>query len=347
MNFKNSPLVSIIIVNWNGLRWLSDCFGSLAKQDYQNYEIIFVDNASKDESVAWVKKHYPKTKICINKENLGFSDANNVGYRVTRGKYVLFLNNDTRVTKTFLTELVKVIESDSTIGGAQSKILLMDHPDTHDSVGAFFTSTGFLYHFGFGAKDGPKYNKQIELYTAKGACMMFRKSVLEKIKVDGAILDPSYFAYFEETDMCHRIWLSGYRIVYAYKSVIFHKMGATSSSMNNAFVQYHSFKNRLNSYLKNLGSAQLVKTLPIHVLFCEIFSIISLLRGKFKLSYCVQKAIFWNLMRLPLTMRYRKYIQTNVRKVSDDQLFKKMLKRPKLVYYWNLSRGITNYEENI
>ena len=102
--------VSIIIINWNGLRWLPDCFGSLGKQNYRNYEIIFIDNASKDDSVLWVKKHYPKTKICINKTNLGFSDANNVGYKLAKGKYVLFLNNDTCVTKTFLTELVNVLE---------------------------------------------------------------------------------------------------------------------------------------------------------------------------------------------------------------------------------------------
>jgi hypothetical protein len=342
-----NELVSIIIVNWNGLRWLSDCFGSLVKQDYQNYEIIFVDNASKDESVAWVKKNYPKTKILINKENLGFSDANNVGYRIAKGKYVLFLNNDTRVTTTFLTELIKVVESDPKIGGAQSKILLMDHPDTHDSIGAFFTSTGFLYHYGFGAKDNLKYDKQIDLYTAKGACMMFKKSVLKKVEVDGNILDPAYFAYFEETDMCHRVWLAGYRIVYAYKSVIFHKMGATSSSMNNAFVQYHSFKNRINSYLKNLGSVQLWRTLPIHLLFCEFFSVASFFQGKFKLSYNVQKAIVWNLMRLSATMRHRRYIQTNIRKISDDQLWETVLKKTKLVYYWNLSQGKTNYEENV
>lgn len=340
-------LVSIIIVNWNGLRWLPDCFGSLAKQDWKEYEIIFVDNASKDDSVAWVRKNYPKTKILINKENLGFSDANNVGYKIAKGKYILFLNNDTRVTKTFLTELVKVLKSDPTIGGAQSKILLMDHPDTHDSVGAFFTPTGFLLHYGFGAKDSPRYDKQIDLYTAKGACMMFKKEVLRKVEMDGNILDPSYFAYFEETDMCHRVWLAGYRVVYAYKSVIYHKMGATSSSMNNAFVQYHSFKNRINSYIKNLSGPWLLKTLPIHLLLCEGFSVISLLKGKCKLSWSIQKALWWNIGRLSITLRNRRYIQTNIRTISDDTMWTKMLKRPKLLYYWNLSKGETSYEEEI
>ena len=326
-------LVSIIIVNWNGLRWLSDCFDSLAKQEYQNYEIIFVDNASKDESVSWVKKHYPKTKILINKENLGFSDANNVGYRVAKGEYVLFLNNDTRVTKTFLTELVKAIESDPLIGGAQSKILLMDHPDTHDSVGAFLTPTGFLYHYGFGAKDTPKYNKQIDLYTAKGACMMFKMSVLKKVEVEGNILDPSYFAYFEETDMCHRVWLAGYRIVYAYTSVMYHKMGATSTLMNNAFVQYHSFKNRINSYLKNLGTKSLWHTMPIHIVMCLGFVVFTCMRGKFQFSWAVLRAIGWNIKNGKRTAMMRKYVQEKIRVRSDEEIQPMIMKYPKLNYY--------------
>jgi GT2 family glycosyltransferase len=326
-------LISIIIVNWNGLRWLPDCLGSLAKQDWKNYEIIFVDNASNDESVTWVKKHYPKTKILINKTNLGFSDANNVGYKATKGEYVLFLNNDTRVTKTFLTELVKVMDSNPKIGGAQSKILLMDHPDTHDSVGAFLTPTGFLYHYGFGQKDSPKYDKQIDLYTAKGACMIFRKSVLNKVAIDGHIFDPDYFSYFEETDMCHRVWLAGYRIVYAYKSVIYHKMGATSSSMNNAFVQYHSFKNRINSYMKNLGTKILWQIMPTHIFICLGFVLFSLLQGKFQLGWAVLRAIGWNIRKIKDTKNTRQYIKKKVRVIQDNQLLPAVMKYPDLWYY--------------
>jgi GT2 family glycosyltransferase len=336
----SNTLITIIIVNWNGLMWLQDCFASLYKQDYKYFEIIFVDNASKDGSVQWVKKYYPKTKIIINKDNLGFADANNIGYRKAKGEYILFLNNDTRVTKTFLTELVNVLEDDKAIGGAQSKILLMDKPDTHDSVGAFLTPTGFLYHYGFGKKDQPKYNKQIDLYTAKGACMMFRKDVLEKVAIDGNIFDPDYFAYFEETDMCHRVWLAGYRIVYAYKSVIFHKMGATSSGMNNAFIQYHSFKNRIRSYLKNFGTQWLWIYFPVHLLFCGFYSIVSILSGKWALGWAIQRAFWWNVRNMRETVRLRAYVQSHIRKIHDRELPSDIFKKPGLRYYWYLSRGI-------
>ncbi len=339
-------LVSIIIVNWNGLRWLPECFSSLYAQEYKNFEIIFVDNASHDESVVWVKKHFPKTRIIINSQNLGFAEANNVGYRESRGEYVLFLNNDTRVTKTFLKELLAKFK-DLTIGGAQSKILLMDHPDTHDSVGAYMTPTGFLYHLGFGKKDSPVYDKDIELYTAKGACMIFRSSVLKKIEYNGWVLDPAYFAYFEESDMCHRVWLSGSRIVYAHKSVIYHKMGATSSSMNNAFIQYHSFKNRINSYLKNMEMKWLILYIPIHILLVLCFAVFSLFQKKWQLGMAIFKAIWWNIRTLPRTVCLRTYIQNNIRIISDDTLRPKIFRSPGFDYYRHLISGtLVEYKEN-
>lgn len=346
MNLRNSrTLVSIIIVNWNGRKWLTDCFSSIYAQNYRSFEIIFVDNASTDGSVAWVKKHYPKTSIVVNETNLGFAHANNKGYAQAKGRHVLFLNNDTRVTKTFLTELVNALESDTNIAGAQSKILLMDHQDTHDSVGAFLTPTGFLYHYGFGAKDKPKYDKRIDLYTAKGACMMFRKEVLDAVAIEGNIFDPDYFAYFEETDLCHRIWLAGYRIVYAYKSVIYHKMGATSTKMDNAFVQYHSFKNRIHSYTKNLGTVRLFEIMPLHLLLCLAFSLFSCVRGKHKLGLAIQRAIWWNVTNFGRTLAKRAFVQNAIRKRPDSSFFQTIMKHPSAGYYLELSCGRPNYEE--
>jgi len=338
-------LVSIIIVNWNGLQWLSDCFKSLLEQRYKNIEIILVDNASTDGSVTWVRKHYPKTRILVNDRNIGFSDANNLGYREAKGQYILFLNNDTRVTKNFLVELVTAVESSQEIGGAQSKILLMDKSDTHDSVGAFLTPTGFLFHYGFKKKDEKKFDHQIDLYTAKGACMLFRKSVLDSVSVYGNIFDPTYFAYFEETDMCHRIWLSGFRIVYAYKSVIYHKMGGTSSSMNNAFVQYHSFKNRINSYVKNLSVGSLLKLMPFHLLLSIGMAWFSLLKGNGGLWIAIHKSIMWNIWTWKRSLTDRKYIQTHIRRRTDHELFPVIMKYPKIGYYLSFLSGTYDYEE--
>lgn len=340
-----NSLVSIIIVNWNGLRWLPDCFASLYAQQYKNFEIIFVDNASKDSSVLWVKQHYPATKIITNRKNLGFAQGNNVGYRQAMGNYVLFLNNDTRMTKTFLTELIRVLDSDPKIGGAQSKIRLMDHPDTLDSIGAYLTPTGFLYHYAFGQKDAPKYNKQIDLYTAKGACMMFKKSVLDKIMIQGDIFDPDYFAYFEESDMCHRIWLVGYRIVYAYKSVIYHKMGATSIGMNGTFIQYHSFKNRIRTYMKNLSLFDACAIIPLHIGIVELYGIYLLIKGKIDIWFSLQRAIGWNIRHITKTLTIRKIIHTRIY-VYTPYMRAKIFRFPPIKYYYALVTDLSTYNEN-
>ena len=105
-------LVSVLIVNWNSKENLKDCLQSLFKIDYPNYEVIIVDNGSTDDSVSWVKKNYPGVIIAKANRNLGFAGGNEFGLKHCRGKYILFLNNDTLVTKSFLTELVSFIEKD-------------------------------------------------------------------------------------------------------------------------------------------------------------------------------------------------------------------------------------------
>ncbi len=341
-------LISVIIVNWNGKKFLKECLSSLKAQDYKNIEVIFVDNNSKDGSVEYIKKNFPKTKIIINKENLGFAQGNNIGYKKALGEYILFLNNDTKVTKNFLSELVKVLGSDKKIGGAQSKVLLMDGTGRLDSVGAFLTNTGFLYHYGVFKKDSPKYDKKIDIYSAKGACMIFKREVLEKIKVDGEIFDSRYFAYFEETDMCHRVWFAGYKIVFAPKAVIYHKMGGTSANLDNSFVQYHSFKNRINSYIKNFDGMELLKILPLHILMCEAFALFSLIKLKPSLCLSIQKSIVWNLKTLKDTIKKRNYIKKNIKdkRINSQYLHKIIMRKTRLSYYYYLYSDLESYSDD-
>lgn len=341
---RNNHLVSVIIINWNGKHWLLKCLPSLQKQDYRNIEIIIVDNGSTDGSVQWIKKNYPEIVIIRNGENLGFAQSNNQGFRKAKGKYVVFLNNDTTVTKPFITELIKILERDPSIAGAQSKLLLMDDHTRLDAVGAFLTGTGFLYHWGFHAKDTPSLDKEIELYTAKGACMIFRKNVLDKVAIHGNIFDPLYFAYFEETDLCHRVWLAGYRIVYASKSVIYHKAGGTSTGMVSAFIQYHSFKNRIQSYLTNLGVPALIRIMPLHIALTLGFAASAVLRGRFRLGVAVVRSVTWNISRIRGTLKKRKFVQSKIRVLPDKELFGHIMKNPGFGYYRKLVSGLSLYQ---
>ncbi len=332
-------LVSIIIVNWNGLSHLKKCLPSLYKQKYKKIEIILVDNASSDDSVKWVRKYNPGVKIIVNNQNLGFSEANNIGFNIAKGEFVLFLNNDTLVTNNFLTELLKVLKSDQKIGGAQSKIFFMDSPKQLDSVGAFLTNTGFLFHYGVYEHDSPKFSKVIDLYTLKGAAMIFKKTVLERILINGELFDPKFFAYFEETDLCHRVWLAGFRVVFAPKSVIYHKFGATSSRLKKSFIEFNSYKNRINSYLKNLGFFELIKILSVHIAICELLSLLFIFKGRLGISIAIQKAIFWNFLNINATLIKRSIIQNNIRKINDREILQKIKKDPGLGYYISLLKG--------
>jgi GT2 family glycosyltransferase len=206
----------------------------------------------------------------------------------------------------------------------------------------YLTNTGFLYHYGYFQKNKLAYDATRDLYTAKGACMMIKKEVIERI----GLFDQDFFAYFEESDFCHRIWLSGGKVMYAPKSVIYHKVGGTSNSMNNAFIQFHSFKNRINSYLKNLGTLELLKILPLHLLLCEIAAIGFIPKGRVDLFYTINRAIYWNIKTLKKTLKKRKKIQHDLRTVPDSKFMSTIKRNPGIRYYYYLfAKSLVGYRE--
>lgn len=333
---KKKPTISIIMPTFNGMHHLKKCLPSIYKLPYPSYEIILVENNSTDETVAYVSKKYPKIKLVRAKENYGYAKGNDIGYHEAKGKYIVFLSNDTRVEPNFLNQIMEIFESDPTVGCIQSKLRLMDEPTILDSVSAYFTNTGFLYHYGFLKKDSKKYSKIIDIFSAKGACMTFRREVLESIAVDGELFDSRYFAYYEESDLCHRTWLNGYRIVYAPKSIIYHKMGGTSTGFVNSYIQFHSFKNRINSLCKNLEIGTLITVLPVHLFMCICVAIAYLFQGNVGMFGAIFKAMWWNIRNLKATLRKRKYIQTHIRKLSDKEIFSRVKKNPRISFYWYL-----------
>lgn len=335
-------LVSIIIVNWNGKKFLKKCFSSLEKINYPNYEIILVDNGSTDGSVEYIKKNFPQVKIIQNKENLGFAEANNIGYQQAKGKYILLLNNDTEVTPDFLNRLVTVLKSDEKIGVVQPKILLSSQPSKIETVGSYLTSTGFLYHFGW-EKDAkkPKYNLRQEIFSARGACMLIKKEVVEKV----GLFDKDFFAYFEETDFCWRTWLAGYKIIYVPNSVICHKGGGTASRISLPFIDYHSFKNRICTLIKNLELKNLLKILPLHLLLCLGISFFFFLKGELKHGFAILRGIGWNIKNLRKNWQKRRIVQRQIRKIPDKELLPKIKRKVRPPYYYYLLAGLEKYED--
>ena len=321
------PKISIIVVNYNQKKLTLNCLASLTKISYPKYETILVDNNSQDDSVKVVEIKFPKTTLIQLATNTGFVGGNNAGIKVAKGNYILFLNNDTEVKPGFLEPLVEDLMKDEKLGVVQSKIFVMDHPDTLDSVASYQTSTGFLYHKGYLDKDREEYKKFQYTFSAKGACMMVKREVL---KLGG--FDQKYFAYFEETDLCWRAWVMGSKVGFEPKSIIYHKMGATSSKLKSSFVHYHSFKNRIRTIIKNSSGGTLACMLPIHLASCLVLSFYFLVSGQTNGTGAIIRAVFWNLKNLGETLTLRSMVQ-KARRTSDKEIFSITLKNPSLFFY--------------
>lgn len=334
---SGTPLVSVLIVNWNGGEIFKDCLLSLSKIDYPNWELIVVDNGSTDRSEKLPEKILisTKCKIIKNTKNMGFAPANNRGVKEGEGKYVLLLNNDTKVEKNFLTKLVERMESDSGIGVIQPKIFLMDKPGYLDNAGSFLTRIGFLHHWGFMQKDGPEFGTEREIFSAKGACMLIRKSVIDKV----GLFDKDFFSYFEESDFCWRVWLSGYKVLFYPGSQIYHKLGFTIRRLDVTKINYHYYKNRICSLIKNLGPENLLPVLFFHVIISFGIAVIFLVRLKFWSAFMIFKAIGWNITDLSNTLQKRRMVQ-DVREVSDKALFQKLSQPIDYQKYWDDFRRV-------
>ena len=338
---QENPLVSVIVVNYNGKKWLKKCFDSLSSQTYKNLELIFVDNSSSDGSVEFVKSKYPSVKIVELSENYGYAIGNNRGYQVSSGGYIVLLNNDTYVEDTYIQEFLDNINSKPKIAVIQSKIVLMDQPGLIDSAGSFLTDFSLLYHLGFKKPSNLNlYNSAYPVFSVKGASIMIKKEVIENV----GLFDEEFWSYYEETDFCHRVWIAGYECWYFPTPICYHALGSTSSLMKNDFVQFHNFKNKLLSMLKNFETTSLIRFLPFYFTFTTCASVLWLFQGKHGHFFAIYKSYLWNLKKLSQTLSKRKKINS-MRVISDKELIPKIKRNPRLQYYVKLFTGLEGYQD--
>jgi hypothetical protein len=315
------PMVSIIILNYNGKDFLNECLNSVLNSNYPNFEIILVDNASTDDSIKLAIEKYgssPTLKIIKNEGNLGFAKGNNVGTSYAKGKYVLFLNDDTVVEPNWLVELVNVMESDAEIGAAQSKLISLGDKKTIDSAGDFVDYYGLSFQRGWGEEDKGQYYQIEEIFSARGAAFIVRSKILAEI---GAF-DADFFFCYEDIDLSWRIRLNGYKVVFVPKSVVYHIGSASviASSIN----VFHIEKNRLLTVLKNMPLTYIAKYNPLTFTLGEIMGDLILKRPA--LLYARTKAIFWVLTNFKGILCKRLTIQRNFKKIDQKIIDKQMLK---------------------
>jgi GT2 family glycosyltransferase len=257
----DGPLVSVVIVNWNGKHHLPDCLGSVRRQTFRDFEVILVDNGSTDGSAAWVWEEHPEVRLVALPDNRGFCGGNNAGIRVAQGEYIALLNNDTEVEPDWLGALVRQMQADPSLAACDSKILYFDQRETIWSAGAVYTIAGSCEWRGHGQPDATIV-EPAEVFTANACSALYARRVLDEI----GVLDEDFFAGYEDVDWSFRAHLRGYRIVNVPASRVYHKVSATHQVNSPAYV-YHGQRNVAAVFVKNMPTPLLLKYAGLHLIY--------------------------------------------------------------------------------
>ena len=331
------PLFSIIVVNFNGGESILRCVASILNSEYPSFEIAVIDNGSKDGSPDLLATHFRengRVKLIRNAKNLGPAAARNIGAQISNGKYLAFLDNDTQTEPRWLIQALEVMESDSKIGAVQCKLLLLDQHDKFDYAGDYLSQYGFLVQrVNSGATDTGRLNEVVSIFAAKSAGMIVRRDVFDR----AGGFDEDYFIYMEETDLCWRIWLSGYKVVFVPNSVVYHNFGQAAklgSRRVKFLAKYHGTKNYIVTMLKNLELANLVKIVPVHIcLWIGIF-LWHIAMGRLEEASWIRKGVMYNVVHLRHIWAKREAIQSS-RKVSDSRLMPQIMKNMPMRYFYS------------
>jgi GT2 family glycosyltransferase len=351
MKKYQNNLVSVVIVNHNGGRYLYNCISSICHSGankesdrisaLKNIEILIFDNASSDKSMELIEKNFPKLihnhtiKTIKSSINYGPAYARNIAAKYATGEYLNFLDNDTEVDKNWIKEALKIFKKNKKVAIVQCKLLLKKNKKTIDYVGEYLGTNGFLVQKAQGGeKDNGQFEKEEEIMAAKSAGMFIRANVFHKI--DG--FDNDYFIYLEETDLGIRAGIAGYKSIYCPKSIVYHVSGGSITSLGKTTVsfnsKFHGTKNYIATLIKNLETSSLITILPIHILLWIGLAGFKLSTFKFKESVWILMGIGWNIIYLPKTIYKRINVQ-KLRKVSDKKLFKVWMKKVPFSYFLN------------
>jgi GT2 family glycosyltransferase len=250
------PEVSVIVINWNGLRFLDPCFESLLGQEVDGgVEAILLDNGSTDGSPDHVRMYWPVVRVIDSGGNLGFAAGNNLGLRCARGRHLVLLNPDTRVQPGWLGALLDAVRSDERVGAVTSKLVFMADPTEIQNAGSLLLSDGSGADRGFHERDEGQFETRDEVFGACGAAVLYRREMLD----DVGMFDETFFNYYEDTDLSWRMRLRGWRVLYEPRAVV-HHVHAGSSGEWSPFFTFHVDRNRLFMILKNAPPGMVLRT---------------------------------------------------------------------------------------
>ncbi|HPE52267.1 glycosyltransferase family 2 protein, partial [Methanothrix sp.] len=250
-------LISVIVLNYNGKGFLNSCLSSLASQTYSDFEVIVVDNGSRDGSPEYIEENYPWVRLAKNDENLGFAGGTNVGIRAAKGEFVITLNNDSRADSRFIEELIKPM-ADPEVGVCAAKMLFPD--GRINSAGICISRSGAAWDRGMFEPDRGQYEFVEEVFGACAGAALYRREMLDEI----GLFDEDFFLYLEDVDLAFRARLAGWKCLYVPGARVIHHHGGTAGVGSDLAV-YYGNRNIVWYPIKDFPFRLLITSLPFIV----------------------------------------------------------------------------------
>ncbi len=304
MSLLTDKLVSVVLLNWNGRKFLKECVDSVLSQTYSSIELIVIDNASSDSSVEFLRKTYPdKFQIVENPANIGFSRAINQGFRLAEGSCLMPLNYDIVMESDFVSEMVKALAADEKTGSVAGKLLRFNENGRTkiiDSTGHVIFRNRYVINRGEDQSDEGQFDREDFVFGTTGAVPLYRREMLDDIAWQGEYFDESFFIMLEDVDLDWRAQLRGWKCIYEPKAVAYHFRTASGVG-HSRLIQRHYYKNRYLTIWKNDYWLSWLKHLP-QIILMDLYLNIDIM-------FTSPIALFqaWgDLIRLiPLTLRKR------------------------------------------
>jgi GT2 family glycosyltransferase len=315
--------VAVVILNWNGEKFLKDFLPSIVACNPADVEIIVADNASTDNSISFLKNNYPQVKIIKNAVNGGFAKGYNDALLKVDAEYYVLLNSDVEVTPNWIEPIITLMESDKAIAACQPKIRSFENKDQFEYAGA---AGGFIDKYGYPfcrgrildtiEEDKGQYNDVREVFWATGACLFIRAECYHLVKG----FDEDFFAHMEEIDLCWRLKNRGYKIMYCPDSTVFHVGGGTLNKTSPKKT-YLNFRNNLILLCKNHPPQYFSIKLIFRMKLDGIAGLKFLLSGQFRHFVAVLKAHKSFYASLGKTLKKRKALKAEVKEYTTSAVY--------------------------
>ena len=291
---SETPLISIVTLNWNQTEVTCEFLESTRTLNYKNYEILVCDMGSNEDPTQYIEaRKYPNTKVLRSEKNLGFTGGNNWGISQAKGDYIFIVNNDTEVTPDLLDVLLEPFYNDPSIGVTCPKIRFYHHPEVIQYAGfnPINVYTGRTTSVGNKEVDAGQYDISGYTHGAHGCAMMVKKEVIDKV----GMFPAKFFIYYEEWDWSARIIKAGYKIYYQSKGLIFHKESITMGKQSAIKVYYHT-RNRILYMRRNTNLLQFTAFITFFILFTAPKATVKfMVNRQFEHLKSFVKGTVWNL----------------------------------------------------